>query len=471
MTLVAAILGSGIVFLDQTVVNVALPAIRSDLDTGLVAQQWVVEAYLLTLGALLLVGGSLGDRLGRRRVFNAGLIGFGVTSLLCAIAPDPVTLIVARALQGMAGAMLVPSSLALISANYPAERRGWAIGQWTAWTTLAFIIGPLGGGALVELASWRWIFLINIPLVAGTLWLARRIPESGARSDEPLDLIGASLCALGLAGPVFALIEQPVYGWASPVVLIPLIAGLLLFTGFIAWERGAASPMLPLACFRARNFVVGNISTFAIYGGLGAASLYLTLFLQQVSGYSAIEAGMALVPVTLVMWATAGRFGALADRFGPRAFMGGGPIVAGAGLLWMAQLDADVDYFTELFPGVMIFAVGLSATVAPLTATVLSAVDESLAGVASGANNAIARVAGLVAIAAIGAILSAKYVAALAGTSVSGEARERVLSGGSALVEQASVEAFVLGGTVAAGLVAAGGLVALLGIANPSRAQ
>jgi len=262
ITLYAAILGSAVVFLDGTVVNVALPAIRDDLHTGLAAQQWIVEAYLLTLGALLLVGGSLGDRLGRRRVFMAGLAGFGATSALCAIAPSPELLVAMRAIQGIAGALLVPSSLALITAVFGPDERGRAIGTWTAWTGVAFVAGPLGGGALIEFASWRWIFGINVPFVLATLSLARHVPESRDEEMEGrIDYVGALLASFGLAGPVFALIEQPSYGWSDPLVWIPLVGGVALLGAFVGWEAHTPHPMLPLRLFRARNFAVGNIAT------------------------------------------------------------------------------------------------------------------------------------------------------------------------------------------------------------------
>jgi EmrB/QacA subfamily drug resistance transporter len=467
-TLVAAILGSAIVFLDGTVVNVALPAIREDLDTGLAAQQWIVEAYLLTLGALILVGGSLGDLLGRRRVFVAGLIGFGVTSALCAMAPTPEVLVGARALQGIAGALLVPASLALVTATFPGDERGAAIGSWTAWTGMAFVIGPLGGGALIEFVSWRWIFAINVPLVLVTLAMARRVPEShDEEASGRIDYLGAVLASLGLAGPVFALIEQPVYGWTDPLVWIPGIAGLILLAVFLWHEGRTDHPMLPLSLFRSRNFAVGNAATLLIYGGLGAATFFVTIFLQQVSGYSPIAAGLSLIPITLCMWFLSRRFGALSDRIGPRLLMGLGPIVAGLGLVWMGRLDADVDYWTELLPGVLVFGLGLSATVAPLTNTVLGAVPQHNAGVASGVNNQIARVAALLAIAAVGLVVAARFEAV--GGAAVGEAE--ALSGGSPEVVDASVAAYRAGLGVGGALVVFGGVMSLLGIVNPRREE
>lgn len=465
LTLWAAIVGSSVVFLDGTVVNVALPAIRADLDTGLAEQQWIVEAYLLTLGSLILVGGSLGDILGRRRVFVWGLIGFGVTSALCAVAPSAVPLIAARALQGIAGALLVPSSLALITATFPGDERGAAIGSWTAWTGMAFVIGPLGGGALIEFVSWRWIFAINVPLVLATLWLVRAgVPESRDEEASPrIDYVGALLASLGLAGPVFALIEQPLYGWGDPLVWVPLVAGLAMLAAFVWHERRTDHPMMPLALFRSRNFAIGNLATLLIYGGLGAATFFVVIFLQQVAGYSPIAAGLALVPITILMWLLSRRFGALSDSIGPRLLMGIGPIVAGLGLVWMGRLGPEVDYVTDLLPGVLLFGVGLSATVAPLTNTVLGAVPQHNAGVASGINNQVARVAALLAIAAVGAVVAATFESEL------GRGDVEPLSGGPPEVVDASVAGYRTGLGVAGGFVVLGGVISLVGIVNPRR--
>jgi EmrB/QacA subfamily drug resistance transporter len=488
-TLIACILGSGIAFLDSTVVNVALPAIRRDLGTGLTAQQWIVEAYLLTLGSMLLVGGSLGDALGRRRIFSLGLAGFGVTSLLCAVAPSAGVLAGARALQGVAGALLVPSSLAIITATFDAEERGRAIGTWTAWTGVAMVVGPLGGGLIVDAISWRFIFAINIPLVLVNLWLLTGIDESvDEEAGGHIDVWGAVLCALGLAGPVFALTEQPDLGWGDPLVLGPLLAGAALLGVFLDHERRTAHPMLPLEIFRSRNFAVGNLATFTIYGGLGVATFFVTIFLQQVAGWSAVGAGLSLLPVTVIMWLLSSRFGALSARIGPRLLMGLGPIVAGVGLIWLGRSGARPGYLADLLGPVVLFGLGLSATVAPLTNTVLGAVPQHHAGVASGANNAIARVASLVAIAAIGAVVAARYETALDSTVAAGPpltaaerhalpaARGRPLAGSAGggprldgAVRDASVSAYHYGLGVGGGLVVAGGIISLIGIANPKR--
>jgi EmrB/QacA subfamily drug resistance transporter len=491
VALLASILGSAVVFLDGTIVNVALPAIRASLHGGLPEQQWVVEAYLLTLSSLLLVGGSLGDLFGRRRVFSAGLVGFGACSLLCAIAPTSGFLIGARGIQGVAGALLVPSTLALIVDTFAEHERAAAIGSWTAWTGVATVIGPLGGGVLVQEASWRWIFAINLLPVAVTLGLLRRLPADH-RTPGHVDVVGAGLCALGLGGPVFALIEAPQHGWASALVAVPLVLGVALLIAFVAWEQRSPAPMLPLQLFKARNFTVGNLTTLTLYAGLGVATFFLVLFIQQVGGYTPVEAGLSLLPITVIIFALARRFGALADRFGPHLFMGIGPIVAGLGLLVLSRTGANADYVTEILPGVVIFGLGLSATVAPLTATVLNAVAPGHSGVASGVNNAVSRVAGLIAIAALGAVVSSSFQNRLdhdlAGRSfgpgtqaavTQARARPLVIDANgvpsedratvrTALVDS-SVRSFRLGMEIGAGLAVLGGVLGLLGIQNPRR--
>jgi EmrB/QacA subfamily drug resistance transporter len=495
LTLVAAILGSATVFIDGTIVNVALPAIRSDLGAGLATQQWVVEAYLLTLGSLILIGGSLSDHLGRRRVFKFGTAAFGVTSLLCAVAPSSEFLIAARALQGVAGAVLVPGTLALIMSVFAEDERGRAIGTWTAWTGVATVIGPLAGGVLLGVGSWRWVFAVSlIPIAATQFLIPRALP---AELDEPaergkLDFIGATFCALGLAGLVFALIQQPTKGWGDPQVAGALVLAAVMLPAFVWREHTAESPMVPLSMFRARNFAVGNLATFFTYAGLIGATFLIPLFLQQIAGYSALEAGLVLLPVTIIMFFLSGRFGALADRIGPRLLMGGGPLVAGAGLLLLEMVDQNPNYLTEMLPGVVLFGLGLSITVAPLTATVLAAGKEH-AGVASGVNNAVARVAGLIAIAVVGALVSAQFTSKLddalatrsldpAARSAVNDARSRPLTDSvpkdlrpaqraqaTSILRDASVSAFQFGIGIAALLTAAGGVIAALGIQNPRR--
>jgi EmrB/QacA subfamily drug resistance transporter len=493
LTLVACIMGSGIVLLDGTVVNVALPTIQRALGGGLAAQQWVVNGYLLMLGSLILVGGSLGDLFGERRVFALGVSGFGVASLLCALAPSIGVLVGARALQGVAGALLVPSSLAVIVNTFPESERGGAIGSWTAWGAIAGVLGPLAGGELLAVASWRWIFLINIPFAVGCVFLIlREIPkvESGHRGTRRVDIPGALLCAAGLGGPVFALIEQPRLGWSSPAVIGPLAVGVALLALFTVFEGRTKDPMLPLRLFRRRNFLMGNIETLAMYAGLSILFFFLVLFLQQIGGYTPLKSGLATLPVTVVMFVLSRRFGALADRFGPRLFMGAGPLVAAAGLLLFQGADTHVDYLSEVLPPLLIFALGLSMTVAPLTAAVLSGAEKE-AGIASGVNNAVARVASLLGTAAVGAAIAASFASSidrrLAGTSLGSAARTAVgeakklplgrpsvhgvpsaqAHAVSAAAEAASLHSFHLGMAIAAALVALGGLVGLAGIRNP----
>jgi EmrB/QacA subfamily drug resistance transporter len=494
LTLIATILGSGIVFLDATVVNVALPTIQDDLHTGLAGQQWVVEAYMLTLVSLLLVGGSLGDLFGRRRMFVCGLVGFAACSVLCALAPTDETLVGARALQGIAGALLVPGSLAILASMFEGEARGRAVGLWTAWAGISTLFGPAGGGLLIEL-DWRWIFWVNLPLVAVTVWLTlRAVPESSdPDAVRGIDGVGILLSALGLAGPTFALIEQPLYGFSDPLVWVPLVAGVACLATFVWWESRTRAPLLPLSLFRSHNFSTVNLATLCVYAALGGSTFFITLFLQQVAGYSAFEAGAATTPITLMMFALSGRFGALASRIGPRLPMTVGPLFAAAALVLLVRLDATPDYFLDVLPSMVLFGLGLSMTVAPLTTAVLDAVDERRVGVASGVNNAVARVAQVLAIAALGAAVSAQFASTVddrtVGTQLSpkaaevvSDAKQQPLSGGEvadvpapearpvgAAIVESSESAFHLGMLLAAGLLVAGAAVALLGVRNPER--
>ncbi len=406
LTLVAAILGSGIALLDATVVNVALPAIENDLGGGLAGQQWVVNAYLLTLGSLILVGGSLGDLYGERKIFAIGVGAFGVASLFCALAPNIELLVAARALQGATSALLTPASLALIAITYSdAKERGAAIGTWTAWGGIATVIGPLVGGWILDVTSWRWIFAINVPFVLLTLaliWLAVAPDESRAGPKRRLDLVGALLTAFGLAAPVLALTEQPQRGWTDPLVIGGLVAGAVLLTAFVLWERHTSDPMLPLGLFRRRNFTVANIETLLVYAGLSSLFFFLTIFLQQVAGWSPLESGLAGLPVTVLLFVLSRFTGRLSARFGPRLFMGGGPLVAAVGVLLLTRLDTDVSYVPDVLPAMLLFGLGLAITVAPLTTTVMSDAHRGDSGIASGVNNAVARVAGLLGIAVVG---------------------------------------------------------------------
>jgi EmrB/QacA subfamily drug resistance transporter len=458
LTLVATILGSTIVFLDSTVINVALPAIAEGLDAGLAGQQWVVEAYMLTLVALLLVGGSLGDQFGRRRMFVAGLVAFGVTSVLCAIAPTVEFLVAARALQGIAGALLVPGSLAIVAATFEGEARGKAVGTWTAWTGIATVFGPAAGGALIDLVSWRAIFWINLPLIAFTVWLCLRAVEESRDPDafRGIDWTGIVLSVVGLGGPVFALIEQPAYGWGDPLVWVPLVVGIACFVAFVLYEMRARHPMLDLSLFRIRNFAVANATTLAAYAGLIGGLFFVTLFLQEVVSYTALEAGLATTPISVLLFVLSPRFGRLASGTGPRLPMTAGPIVAGLGLLLMLRIGADADYVTDVLPGVLVFGLGLAATVAPLTATVLDSVAENRVGIASGINNGVSRVAGLLAIAILGAVISARF-SSITGGGVSGGPL-------TADAAAASTSAFHLGLVIAAVLMIVGGIASGLGI-------
>jgi EmrB/QacA subfamily drug resistance transporter len=500
LTLVACILGSGIALLDGTVVNVALPTIQRDLGGGLAAQQWVVNAYLLTLGSLILVGGSLGDLYGERRIFALGVGGFGVASLLCALAPSIEALIAARALQGVAGALLTPSALAVIVSTFPESERGPAIGSWTAWGGIATVLGPLVGGELLAVASWRVIFLINLPFVAICVALILTvIPRSqpqratATTAARRVDFPGALLCALGLGGPVFALIEQPRLGWSSPAVLASMILGVALLVCFLLYERRARDPMLPLGLFRRRNFSAGNAETLAMYAGLSILFFFLVLFLQQIGGYTPLQSGLATLPVTLVMFALSKRFGGLSDRHGPRLFMGAGPLLAACGLLSFQRIGTHVNYVSDVLPGLLVFAVGLSMTVAPLTAAVLAGVESNQAGIASAVNNAVARVAGLLGTAAVGAAIAASFVAhldsSLAGRPLGPRAQVAVKEAKklplglpntsgvpplqartvTAAASQASLDSFHLGMAIAALLVAAGGVAGAVGVRNPKR--
>lgn len=405
LVLCIAIMASFVSFLDGSIVNVALPAISQDLGGGLALQQWVIDSYMITLGALMLLAGSFSDLFGRRKILTIGLVGFGITSILCAIAPNGPFLVLARGLQGAAGALLVPSSLALIISAFSGAAQGKAIGSWTAWTGMAFVFGSLLGGVLVDSFSWEWIFLVNVLPVAFTLWLIRKLdgPEDLEKGTR-LDLRGAILGIIGLGGPVYALIEQGRYGWESPLIYLPLVIGLAIFAYFLRYERRCKNPMLPLDLFKVRNFSAGNLATLTIYGALGVAVFLITIFVQQYGDYSALEAGLSMLPVTVIMFFLSPRFGALAGRFGPRLFMATGPLIAAAGFLFMLAVDQSVNYWTQILPGILLFGIGLSATVAPLTSAVLGAVNSKQAGIASAVNNAVSRIAGLVTVAAIGLV-------------------------------------------------------------------
>ena len=435
--LIVAILSSFVAFLDGSIINVALPAISRELGGGLPLQQWVVDGYLLSLGALILVAGSLSDTFGRVRVLRAGLIWFGITSLACGLAPTGEILVIARLFQGVAAALLVPSSLALITSTFSGVAQGKAIGAWTGWTGAAGIAGPLLGGILVDASSWRLVFFINVIPIAVTLLLLRRVEEpAGVPGGARVDVLGAILAAVGLGGPVFALIEQGRFGWGSPVVYLPMLIGLVSFAAFLWWEARAPQPMMPLGLFRVRNFAVGNNATVGIYAALNLGFFLFALYLQQVGGFSATLAGLAGIPATVMMILFATTFGTLAGRYGPRLFMTVGPFVAGAGFLVLLTAVPPVDFWLHVLPGIVLVGLGLSITVAPLTSAVLGSIHPGQAGIGSAINNAVARVAGLVAIAMTGTIV------------------------GSAL----DVAGFQRAMVVVAGLMFVGGIVSWLGI-------
>src|SRR5579862_127843 len=445
ITLVATILGSSIAFIDGSVVNVALPAIQRDLGGGVTAQLWVVDAYLLTLGSLILVGGSLGDIFGEIKVFTIGVASFGVASVLCAIAPDSTSLIVFRGIQGVAGALLTPASLAVITSTFSGTVRGAAIGQWTAWSGVSFIIGPLLGGYLIDVSSWRAIFLINIPIAIVTLLLIARIGgfRQPRKKDVRVDVVGAVLCAAGLGLLVAGFIEQPRRGWHDPLIPGAIAAGAALLVAFVVYEMHTPQPMLPLRLFKLRNFSVTNIETLSVYGALSGWSVFLTLFLQEFSGYSPLHARLAGLPVTIVMFLLSPRVGGLSMHYGPRLFMTIGPIIAGLSLLSLVRMPVHLDYWKDLLPPLIGFSIGLSLTVAPLTTTVLSDAGPGDAGIASGVNNAVARVAGLIAVAVLG-------IAAAGGTG------------------HLTVHGFHATMAVVAAMLVIGGLIGGVGLRNPA---
>ncbi|HET6746882.1 MAG TPA: MFS transporter [Candidatus Saccharimonadales bacterium] len=439
LVLIVSILASFISFLDGFVVNVALPAIVRELGGGLVAQQWIVNAYLLTLGSLMLIAGSLSDIFGRVRILVFGLIGFGAASVLCAVAPNELFLIIGRGIQGAAGALLVPSSLALIVSSFSGSKQGKAIGIWTSWTVVASVMGPLLGGFLIDIASWRLIFAINILPILVTLWLIRSLkPVGEANENTRVDGIGALLCAIGLGGITYALIEQPNLGWFHPLIDSSLIIGIISFVSFLWYEKRTPHPMLPLSLFNNRNFAAGNIATVFIYGGLSLSTFIVTIFIQQIAGYSALAAGLTFLPVTVLMFTLSSYFGGLAGKYGPRFFMSVGPIVAGIGFLLMLMADNTVNYWTDLLPGILGFGLGLSITVAPLTSAILGSISSRQSGIGSAINNAVSRIAGLVAIATIGVIV---------GTSL-------------------NVQGFHAGLIFTAALLFTGGIISFFGIKN-----
>ena len=400
--LLATIIGSGIVIVDGTVVNLALPALGRDLHASFAGLQWVVDGYLLSLSSLILLGGSLGDIFGRKKTYLTGLLGFGIVSLLCGLAPTESLLIGLRVLQGVFGALLVPGGLAIINTNFPEGLRGKAIGQWSAFTALGAAIGPLLGGVLVDTLSWRWVFFINVPLVLICAALAvPNVKESHDTHRRHLDIIGAILAITALAGLTYGLIEGSSSGWSAGP-LAAMAAGAVSLGLFLLAEQREKDPMIHLSLFKSRNFSAANITTFAMYGALGGFFFAFVIYLQNSLGYSTLQAGLSAMPVTLLLLLLSGRVGALTGTIGPRLFMTAGPLIAAVGMLMLYGLQPGESYLLHVLPGVTLFGLGMATLVAPLTVTVMSSVDNQESGIASGINNAVARVAGLIVIALLG---------------------------------------------------------------------
>lgn len=438
--IVVAVLASFVAFLDGSVVNLALPAIGLEFGGGLALQQWVVDGYLLTLGALILVAGAISDQFGRLSVLRMGLVVFAVSSVLCAVAPSGWVLIAARCLQGVGAAFLVPSSLAMINSRFSGADQARAIGTWTAWTGTAFVFGPLLGGVLVDVLNWRWIFGVNIVPLAVTLYLTTKLStdEFAADRSARIDFVGAALNAVGLTGAVYALIEGQRLGFGHPAVVATLAVGLVCLVVFPWWERRTPHPMMPPHIFAARNFAVGNLATVFLYAAVSLGILIAALFLQETAGLSATQAGLATLPIPVLSFFLARRFGTLAGRHGPRLYMAAGPLIAALGYLWMAAAREPFDFWSQMLPGLVVFGLGLSVTVSPLTAAILAAVDPAQSGIGSAINNAVSRIAGLIAVAFTGVII-----------------------GGAV-----DFAGFRQGAMVTAGLFAVAGLISAVGIRN-----
>ena len=449
--ILATVLGSAMAAIDATVVGIGLPVIGRQFHASMAAMQWVVTGYLLVLAALLILGGSLGDQLGRRRVFSFGVAWFAVASAACAAAPDVTVLVVTRLLQGAGAALLVPGSLAIIEASFLPGDRARAIGAWSGLGGVATAAGPLLGGYLISAASWRWIFVINVPLGLAVLALtARHVPESRqGESTGKVDLAGAGLTVLALVGITFGLIQGPDTGWTSPSVLGLLAVGTAAAALFLVVERRSPAAMVPLEIFRRRQFTVTNALTLLVYAGLGGALFLIPLQLEIVHRYSALRAGASLLPLTVIMLLLSARSGRLAARIGPRLQMAVGPLVVGAGLAMLIRTSHDSSYVTGVLPGLVVFGLGLAITVAPLTATALGSLPPGRAGLASAVNNDVSRLGGLIAVAVL---------PSLAGI------------GGSSYLHPATMTAgFRTGMLATAVCCGAGGLIAAAGIRNPPR--
>jgi EmrB/QacA subfamily drug resistance transporter len=449
--LAITVLGSGIAALDATVVNIALPVIGRDFHTGISALQWVMTSYILSLTAFLLIGGSLGDRFGRRKVYLIGIVWFALASAACGLAPDAVTLIITRVLQGAGAALLTPGSLAILEASFTPADRARAIGAWSGLGGVAIAAGPLIGGYLLAAASWRWIFFINVPIAAAVVALgAKHVPESrDPAMTGTLDYAGALAAVAFLSGVTFAFIEAPTLGWASPAVLAMTSLGATGLATFLIRENRAATPMLPLTIFRERQFAATSAVTFIVYAALTGATFLFPLVLQIASGYSPLASGLALVPLTAIMLALSARSGQLANRIGPRLQLSLGPLVTGAGLAMLTFSTSGSSYLIHVLPAVVVFGFGLAITIAPLTATAMSSAPSRHAGVASAVNNDLARFGGLLAVAVL---------PALAG-----------ITGPSYLHPDALAAGFRTAVLISGGLCAAGGLLAAVTITDPRR--
>jgi EmrB/QacA subfamily drug resistance transporter len=450
--LAVTVLGSGIASLDATVVNIALPTIGRDFHTGIAGLQWVMNGYTLTLAAFLLIGGSLGDRFGRRKLYLIGIVWFALASAACGLAPGAGFLIAARVLQGVGAALLTPGSLVILEASFVPADRARAIGAWSSLSGVAVAAGPLVGGSLISAASWRWIFFINVPIAVAVVALGiRHVPESrDPRATGKIDYAGALAGVVFLTGITFAFIEAPALGWSSPAVLAMALVGVLGLAAFLVRERRAASPMLPLSIFAERQFAATNAVTFLVYAALVGATFLLPVVLQVVWGYSPLASGLALLPLTVILLALSARSGQLATRIGPRLQMSAGPVVVGAGLAMLTLVTSGSNYVVYVLPAVVVFALGLAITVAPLTATAMSSAPAELSGIASAVNNDVARFGGLLAVAVLPAL------AGITGT---------VYLHPDALAAGFRTAALISGATCAAG-----GVLAAFTITNPERA-
>jgi EmrB/QacA subfamily drug resistance transporter len=455
--LLATVLGSAMASIDATVVGIALPAIGADFHASLSTLQWVVTSYTLTLAGLLLLAGALGDRYGRKKVFLIGVVWFALASVLCAAAPDAPVLIAARAVQGIGAALLTPGSLAILEASFRPDDRSRAIGAWSGLSGVGTAVGPFLGGWLISAVSWRLIFFINLPLAAVVVAVGlRHVPESHDPGETGrLDYVGGMLVTLGLVGLTYGLINGPAVGWTAPGSVTALIAGVLLLAAFIVWERRAPEPLLPLSLFSSLQFSAANVLTFVVYGALGGILFLLPLQLEQVSHYTPLAAGAALLPVTLIMLLLSARSGALATRIGPRLQMTVGPLVIGAGFFLFARIGPAAgpsgNYVTEVLPAVLVFGFGLAINVAPLTSTVLAAAPDEVAGMASAVNNDVARAAGLIAVAVLPAAAG--------------------LTGSSYLHPEEFSAGFRTASFISGGLCLLAGLLAAFTIRNPRRAE